>query len=251
MKKIISFILSVSFLFQMIIPVNASNLNDNREMIYENDYITKFIATENNNEYTVVLDRINNLCIIDDKVYSINQMLSAYDGTDNLYTSLLNSDYIYLNDLDYDSMFEETNNYILDLHPASHGENIPTTRCNFCGLGQTVPRSGYNSKGYVVVLKQYGGVGSLIFSNSATFVESLVAKLGIAVKRAALIKTSLVSMGIVAGMMILSGRTVKQYTHKTCPLAIKEEDLVEAGTNEKGKIYNVTDTRYFFNGKPY
>lgn len=250
MKKIVSLFLSLLFAVQIVTPVNALDTSENRNIIYENEYITKFTKNENNHEYTIVFDRINDLYVVDNKVYSNEQLIAAYDGTDNLYTNLYNSDCLYYNNINYDELYEESKTYMLDTHPADHG-NIPSTRCNFCGIGLTVPKSGYNSKGYIVTLKEYGGIGALAFSNTTTFAEALAAKLGITLAKATTIKLQLLTVGVTAGMMVLSGRTIRQFTHKTCPLAIKEQDLVQAGTSSKGIIYNVTDTRYFFNGKPY
>lgn len=106
--------------------------------------------------------------------------------------------------------------------------------CTTCQLKTTsVPKCGYKTKGYVLKIKKITDEGALLFSNGDLFVVALANKLGIKIAAASSIPAGLIAIGITYGMYIVGNRTVKQYTHKICYKAIKEE-LISLN-NKKGK----------------
>lgn len=207
--------------------------------------------------YTIIDDRLNNLMIINDCVFSSDEFLNAYDKyINNCFSYLTNSSNQKRNKTNYDILFNETQQYETQNHPCSSKNSfhsgLISPYCTTCSLKTTtVPKSGYNTKGYVLTIKKISDSAALIFSNSDEFVVALAKKLGITVAKAATIKAKLVALGIVVGMYIVGNRTVKQYTHKICYKAIKEQEIIKLQDKKgKKKDYSKTATRYYYNARP-
>lgn len=254
LKKIIqsSLVLFIFVGIFNIVQVDAKNNNVN--IIYENSYISKYTIVENDIIYTIIDDRMNDLLVINDYVYSSEEFLKIYEEhTHNCFEYLMNQDNLVKNKVNYDLLFNKTQNYESQVHFCNNiNVNGISTYCTTCPLKTTVvPKAGYNTKGYVLAIKKITDSAALIFSNSDAFITALAKKLGITIAIATGIPAKLLALGITYGMYIVGDRTVKQYTHKVCYKAIKEEELIVlSDKGGKKKEYKKTATRYYYNARP-
>ena len=208
----------------------------------------KYLITENNEKYEMIVDTKNDLFIIDNRILSLQQfnqvVKQQVEEPSSKITEIVKVYPVGLDKVNEYEKIHKSYQLIIDTH------NHPVqTRCMFCPLGTTeVPKTNYESE------ERY-------FGTKNNLMEIAMTKVCISALSSYLtwgmddLATALIEEIIdIAGESLVPVEiTFDQYQsyHNVCDLAIKERRYVLVSADKIAKPINKNYYHYFYSGKPY
>lgn len=192
--------------------------NETSVDVYINDYFYKREVYVKGKNYTVINDFINQLFIINNAVFTVNQLEHLFynnPNVDDYYDYMLKNMHYELNSINYDDV-----NDIM----ASTVPNDPCVwlRCSRCGMNpNVVPKTNYKSKASVIYTYKESNIGFALGLSAALF---SIISLNLAITVSAAQKIAYYAVEQLTGIStdFYANKRIYQYYHNVCPNAVKE-----------------------------
>ena len=260
-------VISISMLFSSFgfnfIKVNASeidflksSINEQYDVIYDSDDLSKINVTNEYEKYTIIIDNINDKMVVNNLVYTLEDFASAskkqLELEDGLFLKYLSEYNSVKSDIDYNKLYEDITKPIV--HEEHDIIELPglSTCCNLCGLDPyNAPTTGYSTTGHAVSIENFPFTATVVLTMTVAMIATYAKKIKASNAVAKDIMVNLLKLGVAAGTQIAGGRTIRQYYHNRCPKAVKTESLARGSAKGYTVTYTVTSTGYTYFDNPF